>query len=148
MPVETAPNAAVAQRTTTQRIVGYILRFWPDFYGERSFFGPRYRAKTSLGGCISLCLVVLVCVLFVYTWVQFYGAGYFLSSFGTLHVNSLLAIGERHNITSLRDTILPTLSLYISAVSYTGSGQQVVTPTIMQSPTGRVAPGTLGAESE
>lgn len=149
MSVETASNGTAARRTTTQRIVGHVLRFWPDFYGERSFFGPRYRAKTSLGGCISICSFLIICVLLVYTWVQFFGASYFLSSFGTLHVNSLLAIGKRNNITALRNIILPTLSLYISAASHTTASQQVVTPTIMQSPTTRVARGSQGrSESE
>jgi len=115
-----------------------LLRFWPDFYGERSFFAPRYRTRTSIGGCVTVSLIVLVSVLFVYTWIEFFASGYFLSSFGTLHAHSLMAVGDKHNVTALRNLILPTLSLFISAASRTTNVNDIVAATIIQSPTARV----------
>ena len=135
----TAPSKTAAGGAAGQGIKSVLLRFWPDFYGERSFFGPRYRSKTSLGGCISVIFVLLISLLFAYTWVEFFGSGYFLSIFGTLHSNSLVAIGDNQNITALRDAILPTLSLFISAYSRSTRVQDVVATTIVQSPTMRAS---------
>jgi hypothetical protein len=137
MPVEADSVAAAAPGTLAQRIVAFALQFWPDLYGERSFFGPRYRSKTSIGGCISLCCFLLISVLFVYTWIEFFGSTSYLSTLGNLHANSLMEIGDRRNLTALRNAILPTLSMLISASSRTSS-QAVITTTITQFPTMRV----------
>jgi hypothetical protein len=128
-----------AKSARVKGIIAHLLQFWPDFYGERSFFSPRYRPKTSLGGCVSLCFFVVISLLFAYTWVEFFGSGYFLSVFGTLHANSLVAVGVRQEITALRNAILPTLSLYISAESRSSRVRDLIATTIMQSPTHRAS---------
>jgi hypothetical protein len=126
-------------RKAGQGIVASLLRFCPDFYGERSFFGPRYRSRTSIGGFVSVCFIVVISLLFVDTWIEFFGAGYFLSQFGMLHANSLMGIGPDQTITAVRNAILPTLSLYLSVVSYDSSSQNIIATTITQSPTARAA---------
>jgi len=133
-------SAAAAPQASSkgQSFSTSLLRFWPDFYGERSFFAPRYRTRTSIGGCVTVSLIVLVSVLFVYTWIEFFASRYFLSSFGTLHTHSLMAVGDKHNVTALRNLILPTLSLFISAASRTINDNDIISATIIQSPTGRV----------
>ena len=130
-------TAAPEASASGQRLSATLLRFWPDFYGERSFFGVRYRNRTSIGGCVTLSLYFVVTLLFVHTWIEFFASSNFLSSFGTLHAHSLMAIGDLHNVTALRNAILPTLSLFISAASRTTNDNDVVSATIIQSPTAR-----------
>ena len=88
---------------------------------------------------------MVISLLFAYTWVEFFGSGYFLSVFGALHSNSLVAVGDRQHVIALRDAVLPTLSLYISAASHTARIHDVISTTIMQSPTHRAPPPHLAS---